>query len=277
MQALELVADWPGAIHAVAVIDLACEPPEVLGTVGDVDVELEWASITKLATAHAALALCDEGIVSLDDISASWGATLAQLLSHAGGTAPGRPEPLCQPGTRRIYSSAGYELVGAHLERSTGLAITTVLAEAVLDPLGLERTRLQGTAGAGMVGPLDDLVRLLSELSHPALLDEASGLAERSPSQPTLAGVLPGFGSFDPCEWGLGPEVKGGKFPHWTPPSFGPTSFGHFGQAGGFAVIEPTLEIGVCSLSDVAFGTWAAQGWPRLLDAVVAEIADTRR
>jgi CubicO group peptidase (beta-lactamase class C family) len=277
VQALELVADWPGMIHAVAVVDLSCTPPKLLDAVGDTEVELAWASITKLATAHAALALCDEGVVSLDDIVTGWGATLAQLLSHAGGTAPGRPEPLCEPGTRRIYSSAGYELIGAHLERSTGLAIATVLTEAVLDPLGLERTRLAGTAGAGIVGPLDDLVKLLCELSRPALLDEASALAERTSTQPHLAGVLPGFGSFDPCEWGLGPEVKGGKSPHWTPPSFGPATFGHFGQAGGFAVIEPSFAIGVCSLSDVSFGTWAAQGWPRLLDDVVAEIADTRR
>ena len=33
---------------------------------------------------------------------------------------------------------------------------------------------------------------------------------------PELAGVLPGFGYHNPNDWGLGPEIRGTKAPHWT-------------------------------------------------------------
>lgn len=277
MKALELIGDWPGSSHAVAVIDLARPSVELLDTAGQIHADLHWASITKLVTAHAALVLVDEGLVSLDDTVTDWGATLGQLLSHAGGTAPHRPEALCAPGSRRVYSTAGYELAAVHLERATGMAIESVLDDYVLGPIGLDQTSLVGSAGAGMHGPLSDLVAFLAELAVPTLLESATVTAERTTACAGLPGVLPGFGRFERCDWGLGPEVKGDKDPHWTPRSFGPATFGHFGQAGGFVVVEPVAKIGVCCLSDVAFGPWAQLGWPLLLDAVMAEVASTRR
>ena len=45
-----------------------------------------------------------------------------------------------------------------------------VLSEAVLEPLGMLATRLEGSAGAGMTGALDDLLRLAAELLAPTLV-----------------------------------------------------------------------------------------------------------
>ena len=56
---------------------------------------------------------------------------------------------------------------------------------------------------------------------------------------PGLAGVLPGFRRFDPCDWGLGVEIRGRKQPHWTGAANSPSTFGHFGRSGSFLWVDP--------------------------------------
>ena len=48
---------------------------------------------------------------------------------------------------------------------------------------------------------------------------------------------------WDPCPWGLGPELRGRKEPHWTPPSASPDSFGHSGASGCVAWYDPPSGI----------------------------------
>jgi CubicO group peptidase (beta-lactamase class C family) len=86
-----------------------------------------------------------------------------------------------------------------------------------------------------------------------------------------LRGVLPGFGGQDPNDWGLGLEIRGTKSPHWTGATNSPATFGHFGQSGTMMWIDPVARVGVVALADLDFGEWAAQAWPALSDAVLAE------
>ncbi len=86
-----------------------------------------------------------------------------------------------------------------------------------------------------------------------------------------LAGVLPGFGHFDPCDWGLGPEIRDAKQPHWTGAANAPATFGHFGRSGSFLWIDPDAGIACAGLCNRPFGPWAARAWPALADAVLAE------
>ena len=51
--------------------------------------------------------------------------------------------------------------------------------------------------------------------------------------------MLPGYGRFDPCDWGLGFELKDAKEPHWTGARNSPSTFGHFGRSGSFVVGGP--------------------------------------
>ena len=51
--------------------------------------------------------------------------------------------------------------------------------------------------------------------------------------------MLPGFGRFDPIDWGLGFELKDGKPDHWTGTLTSPRTFGHFGGAGTFLWVDP--------------------------------------
>ena len=89
---------------------------------------------------------------------------------------------------------------------------------------------------------------------------------------PGLAGVLPGFGRQDPCDWGLGFELRDAKRPHWTGARNSAGTFGHFGQSGGFLWVDPAAAVACAVLTDTAFGPWAADAWPALSDRVLDEL-----
>jgi CubicO group peptidase (beta-lactamase class C family) len=238
---------------------------------GTLDVPLAWASVTKVAVALGAMVAVEDQLISLDDELGPPGSTVRHVLAHASGLGPEPGAPLAAPGRRRIYSNAGYELLGAHLECWSGEPIGAYLREVVLDPLDMERTTLAGSPAAGMVGPLVELASLLVEVMEPALISAETAAEMRAVQLGSLPGVLPGFGRFDPCDWGLGLEVKGAKAPHWTGERWGAASVGHFGQSGSFLVTDPERRTGVVTLGDEPFGPWAAKAWPVYLDAVLAE------
>ena len=60
---------------------------------------------------------------------------------------------------------------------------------------------------------------------------------------PGLSGVVPGFGRQDPNDWGLGFELRDGKFPHWTGARNSPRTFGHFGRSGTFLWVDPDADL----------------------------------
>ena len=93
---------------------------------------------------------------------------------------------------------------------------------------------------------------------------------------PGLPGILPGFGRQEPNDWGLGFELRDGKSPHWTGGANAPETFGHFGRSGTFLWVDPVAGIALGALTDLAFGDWAIDAWPRLADAVLAEAAAPR-
>jgi CubicO group peptidase (beta-lactamase class C family) len=99
-------------------------------------------------------------------------------------------------------------------------------------------------------------------------------LAEATTVQfPGLAGVIPELGRFDPNDWGLGFELKNGKPGHFSGTRSSPRTFGHWGGSGTFVWIDPEREIACGCLTDLDFGDWAKVAWPRLSDAVVAELS----
>lgn len=104
------------------------------------------------------------------------------------------------------------------------------------------------------------------------LMPEAVRLASTL-AFPGLVGVLPGFGSQRPNDWGLGCEIRAEKSPHWTAPENSPRTFGHFGQSGSFCWVDPDAGVACVSLSDTPFGEWAAQAWPPLSSAVLSAYA----
>jgi CubicO group peptidase (beta-lactamase class C family) len=77
----------------------------------------------------------------------------------------------------------------------------------------------------------------------------------------------------DPCDWGLGFELKSTKAPHWTATRSSPQTFGHFGGSGTFLWVDPVAGVAAVGLTDRGFDTWALEVWPAFGDAVLADAA----
>ncbi len=261
---LAAVATWP-VVAAVAVTGAAA----TLATAGDTVASRPWASVTKLLTALAVAVAVEEGTVGLDQPAGPPGATVAHLLAHASGLGP-EGGVAASVGTRRIYSNAGFDVLGDVVADAAGMPFAEYLDAGVIEPLGLTGTRLGGSPASGAEGPLDDLTRLGRELLAPTLVSPDSLAAATRVAFPGLDGVLPGFGVQRPNDWGLGFELRASKAPHWTGPSNSPRTFGHFGRSGSFLWVDPDAGLACAELADTAFGPWAAHAWPPLADAVIA-------
>jgi CubicO group peptidase (beta-lactamase class C family) len=271
VEALRQVDEWPVGFAAVA----ATSAHETLGARGDRRVALPWASVTKLATALAALVAAEEGVLELDDPAGPPGSTSCHLLAHASGLPLEAGAPIAKPGTRRIYSNAGFEVLADTVGERAEMPFPDYLRRAVLEPLGLH-ARLEGSPASGLRGTLDDLVRLGGELLSPRLLARETLAEATAVAFPGLVGVLPGFGRMDPNDWGLGFELRDEKHPHWTGERNSPRSFGHFGQSGTFLWVDPDAGIACACLSDGGFGDWAKAAWPKLSDDILGESSQTR-
>lgn len=283
MDALASVADWPVGSAAVGVIrfgsgnGVGTAPVHREGTaaesVGDVERSYPWASVTKMATALAVLVAVEEGTLALDEPAGPPGSTVRHLLAHASGLGPDPGPPIEPVGTRRIYSNAGFEVLAALLELRSGMSFSHYLTGGVLEPLAMTGSALVASpsaAAAGLAGPLSDLVALGREWAFPTLISGPTWVDATAVQFPGLAGVLPGFGPYDPCDWGLGVELRGAKHPHWTGRVNSQATFGHFGQTGSFLWIDPVAGVLCAGLADRPFGVWASRAWPVLADAVLA-------
>ena len=272
MPALDQLDAWPVETAAAGVA--AAEG--VLARRGPADRVLQWASVTKLLTACAALVAVEEGIIELDEPAGPPGATVRHLLAHASGLPPDDGPPIAAPGERRIYSNPGFEAVAELVAERAEMAFAEYLAAAVLEPVGLGATRLEGSPAWGASGPLEDLLALGRELLAPRFV-AAETIAEATEvAFPGLVGVLPGFGRQDPNDWGLGFELRDGKAPHWTGRRNSPSTFGHFGRSGTFLWVDPDAGLACACLSDGEFGEWAIEAWPALSDAVLEEFTPPR-
>jgi CubicO group peptidase (beta-lactamase class C family) len=279
MDALDEVTRWPVDAAAVAVVRTGGDRADPGASVGDAGRAFPWASVTKVATALAVLVAVEEGTLTLDHPGGPAGSTVRHLLAHASGLGPEPGPPVEEPGHRRIYSNPGFVTLGRIVEAASGIPFAEYLDAGVLEPLGMRGTVLSdvpvGAAAAGLVGPLRDLVALGREWARPTLVSGATWRDATSVQFAGLAGVLPGFGPSDPCDWGLGVEVKGSKRPHWTGPSNSPRTYGHFGQSGSFLWVDPIAGVLCCGLADRPFGVWASRAWPALAEAVLAEAGPT--
>jgi CubicO group peptidase (beta-lactamase class C family) len=262
---LARVETW-GADHAAAAL---VGPTGVTASHGDPDRSFRWASVTKLVTALAVLVAIDAGRIDLDEAAGPPGSTVRHLLAHASGLAFEGEAVLAAPATRRIYSNPGYDRLGALLAERAGMPVEAVLQASVLGPLGMNGSQLTDRPSQGLAGPLRDLAALATELLRPSLLTAATHAAMTTVAFPGLPGVLPGVGRFDPLDWGLGPELRANKRPHWTGTSTSAATFGHFGGAGTFLWVDPAIDLALVCLTDRDFDAWALEAWPAFSDAVI--------
>jgi len=267
MAALNQIYAWPVTAAAAGVTTA----DRTLATAGDGSRRFRWASVTKLLTALATLVAVEEGTVSLDAPAGPPGSTVRHLLAHASGLPFEGVTPIAPPARRRIYSNTGFEVLADAVAGGSEMAFADYLQSGVITPLALSTTTLTGSPAGGASGGLDDLLALGREFLRPRLI-AAETMSQATQVQfPGLSGVLPGFGRQRPNDWGLGFELRDSKSPHWTGAANAKASFGHFGQSGSMLWVDPVAGLACAALADRDFGPWAAQAWPRLSDAVLAE------
>jgi len=271
VRSLELVSQWPVDHAAAAVLTRG----GVVGTVGDTAEVYPLASVTKPLVAYAVLVAVEEGAIELDQPAGPPGSTVRHLLAHASGLAFGEQKVQAEPGRKRIYSSAGFEVLADLIADETGIAFPDYLTEAVFEPLGMRESTLPGPAGHGGHSSVADLSLFAAELLVPTLISEETFAAATSVQFPGLDGLVPGYGMHKPNDWGLGFEIRGHKSPHWTGSANSPRTFGHFGQSGTFLWVDPEPGIASVVLTNRAFGDWAKPLWPAFSDAVLGEITET--
>ena len=125
MRSLQQVQHWPVKNAAAAVVTA-----DGVSTIGDTERVFRLASVTKPLVAYATLVALEEGAVELDQPAGPPGSTVRHLLAHTSGVAFATPEVLAEPGARRIYSSAGFELLADFLTAQTGIEFPPISARS---------------------------------------------------------------------------------------------------------------------------------------------------
>jgi CubicO group peptidase (beta-lactamase class C family) len=267
--AVGTVLDWP-VPHAAAAVVAA--DGTVLAVAGEQEREFRLASVTKPLVAYAVLIAVEEGAVSWDDPAGPDGSTVRHLAAHASGVSFEDGVVQAKPGVRRIYSNRGFELLADAVAAGAGMPFDEYLHEAVLEPLRMRSTRLEGSPAAGAVSTGADMARFAAELQTPTLVSAVTVDEATSVAFPELAGILPGYGRQTPNDWGLGFEIRDGKSPHWTGAHSSPRTYGHFGQSGTFLWVDPEAGVACVVLTDRDFGPWAIEAWPPFTDRVLAAL-----
>lgn len=204
------------------------------------------------------------------------------------------------------YSNLGYGLLGIVLERLTGQSCTAALRNLVLTPLGIRGTLGDPTDGA--VATIADvrgrhrgsnletfnspfwrklalpwaglctdaagaLALVAAFLPHSDFLTPAlREVAVRDHTQGRSGGFMPPLW-WHPSPWGLGPELRGVKAPHWVSPQFAPTSFGHSGASGVFVWADESSMVRIVMLgARAADSGWMLRHGPQITSLVITQL-----
>lgn len=142
LESLRIVENWPVKTAAAAVVRA---DGTTAGSHGPVDHPFPLASVTKPLAAYAALVAYEEGAIELDEPAGPEGSTVRHLLAHTSGLAFDEHRVMGPPGQRRLYSNAGFEVLGDHIAKATGIPFVEYLHQAVFEPLGMESSVLHGS------------------------------------------------------------------------------------------------------------------------------------
>ena len=173
--------------------------------------------------------------------------------------------------TTKTTAKAIKEPVDVQVQTSDIFALFSNLAQHLLfQPLRMRNTVISQSPAYAGVSTVCDLLKFAAELSAPTMLRPDLYQRMIRPVFSALRGTLPGYGMQNPCEFGLGVEVRGRKSPHWLPDSMPPETFGHFGVSGSFIWVVPRDSDSPLAgwravfLGEQNFGAWHIENWPEL-------------
>ena len=91
---------------------------------------------------------------------------------------------------------------------------------------------LEGSPAHGVDAPLTTLIEVARELLQPTRIARETLAETVACSSPASTACCRASAGSTPNDWGLGPELRDGKQPHWTGTRNSPRTFGHFGGGG---------------------------------------------
>lgn len=223
------------------------------------------------------------------------------LLARASLETP----PKWPPNTRVQYSNVGYGLLAIVVERVVGQRFPEALRRLVLDPLAVEgylgtepprqpvaiadvRGPHRGTdleplnsafwrslalPWAGLLTTLDGALALVKAFrAVPPHFLRPETIADATQNQADdLGGGLGGPLLWPRCPWGLGPELRDEKSPHWAPAQASSNSLGHAGTSGCVVWADPTADVSWAILgSRTADNGWLLRRGPAIGAAILA-------
>ncbi len=214
-------------------------------------------------------------------------------------------QPLEAPPWARVrYSNVGYGLLALAVERRTGEAFAATLGRLVLAPLGAAaylgdepprrpaaladvRGKHAGTSiepfnsrfyrslalpWAGMVTNATGALAIVRAFRNPQFLSPTTRAAATSDQTGGLGGGFVEPLIWDPCPWGLGPDLRGTKSPHWVPAAAGAESYGHSGASGCLAWYAPGADVAWAILgARTADNGWLLRRSGAISTAILAE------
>lgn len=214
------------------------------------------------------------------------------------------------PQTRVQYSNVGYGLLALLVEALSGQPFPLALEQLVLNPLGIEgylgsepprrvaqlgdvRSPHSGTPlepfnsafwrslampWAGLVTNASCALALVRAFmgTPPGFLHADTLAAATSSQTDALAGGFLEPLVWSPCPWGLGPELRGNKTPHWVPESASAGSFGHIGASGALAWADPQHGLAWAILGTRSNQSgWMLRAGPAIAATLIAHVQET--
>jgi beta-lactamase class C len=208
------------------------------------------------------------------------------------------------PATRVQYSNVGYGVLAGVVERVTGQVFREALRDLVLSPLQVEgylgdepprpsialadvrsgfvRTELEpfntpfwrqlALPWGGLLTTADGALRLLwaFETQLAGFLGLAASTDARQNQNDDLAGGFVQPLIWPRAWWGLGPDLRDTKNPHWTPSDADPLTYGHTGESGALAYRDPAAGVSWTILgSRTAYNGWLLRAGPSIGTAVL--------
>ena len=311
----------------------------------DAHTLLPFASLTKPALMTAILRLVERGVLPFDltigDTLAgapvhTRAITIAHLLTHTAGFpeyVPGvndlaaRRAPvddyvcatldsplLFEPGTRVLYSNAGFQVLGAMVERVTALPLPDLLDRDVFGPLGMRSATLRplarpgvrvarvelgarandratdvynspyfmrlARADAGLFATPRDVITLM-EMYRTGGAGVIGAALARDAIISHTHGIPGRYGPYEweSCDFGWSWEIRDGKSPHPTGARTSPGTFGHIGGSGALAFCDPERELTavIHTLRDFSDGWAAERPYLTRVATTLVEVADAAR
>ena len=208
-----------------------------------------------------------------------------------------------RPKTQVSYSNVGYMLLGIIVERVTDQPFANALKTIVLDPLSIEGYfgiepprrpariedvkknaetpfesyntlywRARASPDGGLLTTAAGALQLIRVfLGEPNFLHAETITAATSNQVGNLGGGLIEGLEWPLCPWGLGPELRGAKTPHWTPTAASSNSFGHIGASGCIVWVDPIANVTWAILGTrTTSNLWNQQGFAAIGNAILA-------